>query len=823
MKRLLILTFLIAGLLGAHAQQAALQLIHNSPDLLAASVDIYVNGSLYADDFSFRDATAFDSVPANTPLLVGVAPATSNTPLGNGYADTIGTFGPLTLNPLTNYVVIAEGIVLPVGYSTTANSDLSFELEIIASASSSSGAGTIDVAVSHGAPDVDAVDIFANRSENALLNDVPFKASTGGFLTVPARDYIFGVARSADSTNVLASYFLEGSALGGASAVVFASGFFTTNDEPVGVAGFGLYAALANGTVVPLQLIEEGTAKAQIIHNSPDLQADVVDLYLDIISDTIKIENFAFRSATPFVDVPAGYPITVGVALENSTGIDQSIATFKPQFMADENYVIFAQGVVNIALYDTTVAGSAAAIGFELSTLTPADTNNADANNISVAVAHGATDAPAVDIFANGGMDALLNDVPYGANTGGYLDVPATEYIFGVAASADSSNILASYYIDTRPLGGGAAVIFASGFLNPSRNNNGSAFGLFAVTPDGGAAIPLTPIGSAQAQVIHNAADPAVDTVDIYLDLITEIVKLEDIGFRSATPFTTLPSGYPIKVAFAPKNSTSITDAIATIPTPAHADGAAYHVVANGVLNPMNFEVNPDNEDIGFDLYFQAAQTTGGNASNVDLSVFHGATDAPTVDVLANGGTPPLIDDITYGAFQGYASVPAADYELGITPGSDNSQVLARYLAPASGLGGRAGVILASGFFTNLTIPSSNQNGEPFGLLLVLDDGTSLMLSPVTGIENTLSSDAFSVYPNPALGPQFARLSLETNSSVAMKLMDATGRQVWNRDLGQLSAGEHSIDLKTENLPGGVYQLVVEGEGFSGIRKIMIK
>ena len=45
-----------------------------------------------------------------------------------------------------------------------------------------------------------------------------------------------------------------------------------------------------------------GQARVQVIHNSADEAAEVVDVWLN---DILLIDDFEFRTATPFVDAPA--------------------------------------------------------------------------------------------------------------------------------------------------------------------------------------------------------------------------------------------------------------------------------------------------------------------------------------------------------------------------------------------------------------------------------------------------------------------------------------------------------------------------------------
>jgi len=59
-----------------------------------------------------------------------------------------------------------------------------------------------------------------------------------------------------------------------------------------------------------------GQARVQVIHNSADMSAQTVDVWLD---DVLLIDNFEFRTATPFIDAPAGVEFTISIQPANST------------------------------------------------------------------------------------------------------------------------------------------------------------------------------------------------------------------------------------------------------------------------------------------------------------------------------------------------------------------------------------------------------------------------------------------------------------------------------------------------------------------------
>ena len=194
------------------------------------------------------------------------------------------------------------------------------------------------------------------------------------------------------------------------------------------------------------------TATVQIIHNSA---SPTVDVYVD---GGLAISGFEYRTATGLLELPTSF--TVGIA---PTG-GEVIADFPFELVDGGSYVVVATGLLG----DTTTPFGLAAAATEF--------NQADATVVGLNVYHGSTDAPAVDIWAD---DApLLTSFSYG-DFSGPVEVPAADYTLGVAPAG--GDIIAAYTAPLSGLGGGTAVVFASGFLS----GDDPAFGLFAALTDG--------------------------------------------------------------------------------------------------------------------------------------------------------------------------------------------------------------------------------------------------------------------------------------------------------------------------------------------------
>ena len=537
---------------------------------------------------------------------------------------------------------------------------------------------------------------------------------------------------------------------------------------------------LASSTTVNAQ------ARVQIIHNSPDAATQTVDTWA---GNALLLDDFEFRTASPFVNVPAG-TIQIGIAPPSSTMASQSLAFFPLTVANGETYIAIANGILNSAGYAPapSVSVDVFALGQEEATTM---------GNTDVLVFHGSTDAPAVDVSTPGGMTPLVDDAGYG-NYAGYLNLPTADYVLNVT-DASGMTVVRSYEapLSSLGLGDSALVVVASGFLDPSMNSNGEEFGLWVALPEGGDLIEL-PKAEARIQVIHNSADALAATVDVYLN---GALLIDDFDFRTASSFIDIDAEVENTIDIAPANSTGVGQSVATVPVTL-STGETYVAIANGILSATGYSPAPA---FSLDVY-NMGQETSNMAGNTDVLVFHGSTDAPTVDINeATAGN--LVDNASYGDFAGYLELMTNDYIIEVRDQAGTA-ILFSYSAPLASLSltNSAIVVLASGFVD----PSVNSNGAGFGLWAAVPTGGALVELPAAFASVTEFNKDLNVFPNPS-SESIQVQGIENGSDLI--ITDLSGRILEQR---KINNGEV---VSTSFLANGTYLLTISfGDNFSLIK-----
>jgi hypothetical protein len=770
--------------LPVYTPKARLQVIHNSADAAAAQVDVWLNDQLLLDNFAFRTASPFIDAPAGVDFDVVIQPANST--------DTTNALARFTYNlmDMETYVLVANGIVVPTGY----NPATPFDIYVYAMGrEAASNPANSDVLVFHGATDAPVVDIVeVGAGAGTIVNNIAY-GSYAGYLELPTADYRLQV-RDESGTTTVAEYSAPLAALGlnGVAAVAVASGFLNpavNNDGPA----FGIYVALpAGGPLVQLPSVPISTARLQVIHNAADAAAASVDVWLN---DQLLIDNFAFRTATPFIDAPAGVDFDVVIQPANSSDTTNALARFTFNLSGGEKYLLVANGIVVPTGYNPPTP-------FYLYPFANAREMASSSGNTDILAFHGSTDAPTVDVVETGaGAGTIIDNFSY-SNFAGYLELPTADYILEVRDETGAVTV-ASYSAPLATLGleGQALSLIASGFLNPSNNNNGPAFGLYAALPSGGELIqlPAYTMQTARVQVIHNSADAAAATVDVWLN---DQLLLDNFAFRTASPFIDAPAGVDFDVVIQPSNSSDTTNALARF-TYNLAPDAKYILVASGTVSSNGYTPYQP-----FNIYvYGQAREEASSASNTDVLVFHGSTDAPVVDVVevfAGAGT--IVNNLAYGQFADYLELPTSNYQLDIRNEAGDVTV-ATFNAPLASLGleGQAITVLASGFLN----PGNNNNGPGFGLFAALASGGTLAaLGNTTGInDRDRFSGSINVFPNPATEKVNIEFSLSKDSEVTYTLLNSTGKTVLSRTSAQLSNQSNQLTIDVSGLTSGLYIL----------------
>lgn len=561
-------------------------------------------------------------------------------------------------------------------------------------------------------------------------------------------------------------------------------------------------------------------AKLQVIHNSADPAAAVVDVY---VNDNLLLNDFSFRTATPFLDVPNNVQLRIGVAPGNSNSPADVLAWFPVVFRPNKTYVAIANGVLDPPSFSANPDGKNTAFNIFISDNVRRQSHNR--HRVDLMIYHGATDAPTIDVLAdNLTWSRLVNNLSYGEFSG-YRSLRPASYTLEITPGNDNHVVVAQFNADLSGLAGQSAIVFASGFLTPGDDQNGPAFGLFAALSNG-TVVQLPAVAQqARLQVIHNCADPAASMVDIY---VNGALFIDNFAFRTATPFIDVLAGVELNIGVAPANSNSADDVRVNFPV-TFVDDKTYVVVANGVLDPSQFTSNPDGINVEFNLF---AIDNGRESANwrylVDVVAYHGATDAPEVDIRVRGlRRLPLFSNLQYGEFSHYRSLLPLNYILEITPSGDPNTVVAAFEANLRSLAGGAAVVFASGFLS----PQNNQNGPAFGLFAALPNGNVVSLPSVNPLllaksemESLLPSE-FRLeqnYPNPFNPSTQIAFSLPEESQVKLTVYNLLGQEVARLIDGFMPAGNHEIKFDGSQLPSGVYLYRLQAGEFLQTQKMTL-
>jgi hypothetical protein len=870
MQRLFAILFATVFLLGSFSSSSllaqlpptSLQIIHNAPDPAVSDVGVWVGlptGTFLpaVPSIRFQNATpTLTSLGTAVPALaaaVGV-PLTVNITRPNAESSSPALASQrLTLSSGAN-IVIATGVLRPRLFSINPNgTETNFGLrQFIDRTTVTITAGTVRLLIFHGSPDAPRVDIVA-RGVGVLATA---SYGEGAFVNVPLGDYTIDVSPAGSST-VVASFSapLQTLGLGGQRLTVLASGFLTNllrmPNSNQSSAPFRLLAVPATPGTQPLLLPTTSLPMAppppttlQIIHNAADPIANRVAIWVGIPGTTgttfvQAVPDLAFRGATgtltgigtavPSLGNAVDVPLTVNVTATTNTMATPAVGSFSNVRLGRGTNVIVASGVVTSGNFAVNPSGNST--GFRLLPFLDT-TTTVGASSVRVLIVHNSTDAPRVDIVARG--VGTLTTLSYGE--GAFVTVPVGDYTIDVRV-AGTRNVAASFSAPLRALGlgGQRLTVLASGFLNPAQNINGAAFALLAV-PSTPSATPLllpsvaSPLAPSQTtlQVIHNAADPAVSRVDVWLSTFTNSLSVRAISgleFRTATPaLTSIGTRIPflsdlintslIASITTPGSSTATQNSLAS--SIVSVNSGANIIIASGVLRPRLLLPNPNGIATDLQLFQFTDRPTlmPISTGTVRLLIFHGATDAPRVDIVARGVGRLATASYGQGAF---ITVPLGDYTLDVLVAGTQT-VVASFLAPlrSLNLGGQRVTVSASGVLASLN--NQNQGAKSFELLAVVNSSatpvTALLLprAPATSVTSG-SISTITVSPNPTVTDTQISYTLEESGAVDVSVFNALGSPVTTLEAASSkAAGTHTVNFNTQGLQSGSYEVRVRNQ-----------
>lgn len=219
---------------------------------------------------------------------------------------------------------------------------------------------------------------------------------------------------------------------------------------------------------------QEEVARVQLIHAAFSQTVKV-----DINGQT-AIPVFAYHTATPYLELPAGQEISIDLVPIGGPTPETEIKSFQVSLSPGATYVIAAHGTFD----------SSDNLPVELSVFDAGKESANQDQEVDLLFFHAATDLDQVTVSENG--NNLFNNITPGQFAGAYTSLPASTYQLDLVPSSGNSS-LPSYAAYFNFWKGKTAVIFATGSLNAG------TFQPWVALSNGGT-YPLFPVSSAASE-----------------------------------------------------------------------------------------------------------------------------------------------------------------------------------------------------------------------------------------------------------------------------------------------------------------------------------
>lgn len=476
-------------------------------------------------------------------------------------------------------------------------------------------------------------------------------------------------------------------------------------------------------TLLFVNSVEAQIARVQLIHNSPDPDLAVIDLYLN---GELFADDFLFHQATPFFDASTQSSLVIGLAFSDSDSPLDIVASYSYTLIHASKNVFVINGALNpnyqpiqpLTVYHLDQALEAAA--------------NPSATSFT---------------FFNGSMDLGIADLheteliqlPAFDNIGygdfsEYLELFSADYELTVYDES-GVNSYASYAAPFAEYdwGGQALTIVSSDFVNQSVNLNGEPLSLWAAGPAGGmmTELPLNNLNLfAQVQFIHNSPDISLESIDV---LVNDNSIVNDLMFRHATSFINVPAAQEISLEIVSADGSPFPNPYST--SFSLISGERYLVITEGIVSSTGY-----NPAIPFDLVsLEGAKSVTNNLDEIEFCFIHGSTDAGDVNLnIVAPVNQSLIENSQFSEIHPYQILGANDFLVNLTNASGAIHY-ETYEANFSNLGGSAFAMILSGFLQ----PEFNSNGETLGLWLADADGGELIPLPIAPQEPVFAQVQF--------------------------------------------------------------------------------